>query len=143
VRPIPVGAGTEEILSRTSELQLRIERANELETVRDLLKEVRTGGRAVAGLSATLDAINQGRVWNLIYSQGLRLSGGVCRQCSVLVDPADEHCPVCGKPVEREERMVDQMARTVLERGGHVEMVDGPAAEALWQVAEVAAIMHE
>jgi peptide subunit release factor 1 (eRF1) len=142
VLPIPIGASPDEILSRTSEVQVRIERANELETVRDLLKEVRKGGRAVAGLSATLDAINQGRVWKLVYSQGLRLAGGVCPTCNVLVDPADELCPLCGKPVDREERMVDRMARTVLERGGHVEMVDGPAAEALRQVAEVAAIMH-
>jgi peptide subunit release factor 1 (eRF1) len=142
VLPIPIGAGTEEILARTSEVQLRIERAAELEVVRDLLKEVRKGGRAVAGLSATLDAINQGRVWKLVYLQGLRLEGGVCPACNVLVDPADERCPLCGQPVDRESLMVDRMARTVLERGGHVEMVDGPAAEALRQVAEVAAIMH-
>jgi hypothetical protein len=38
--------------------------------------------------------------------------------------------------------MVDRMARTVLERGGHVDMVHGPAAEALRAVAEVAALMH-
>jgi peptide subunit release factor 1 (eRF1) len=142
VLPIPVGASPEDILARTSEVQLRIERANELETVRDLLKEVRKGGRAVAGLAATLDAINQGRVWKLVYLQGLKLEGGVCGDCSVLVDPADESCPLCGKPVDREPRMVDRMARSVLEHGGHVEMVDGPAAEALRQVAEVAAIMH-
>ena len=142
VLPIPVAASTEEILAGTSDVQLRIERANELETVRDLLKEVRKGGRAVAGLSATLDAINQGRVWKLVYSQGLHLEGGFCTACSVMVDPSNERCPLCGNPVEREVRMVDRMARTVLERGGHVEMVDGPAAEALRQVAEVAAIMH-
>ncbi len=142
VLPIPVGASPEDILAKTSEVQLRIERAAELETVRDLLKEVRKGGRAVAGLSATLDAINQGRVWKLVYLQGLRLEGGVCPACNVLVDPADERCPLCGKPVDREALMVDRMARTVLERGGHVEMVNGPAAEALRQVADVAAIMH-
>ncbi len=34
------------------------------------------------------------------------------------------------------------MARNVLEKGGHVEMVDGPAAEALKAVAEVAAVLH-
>ena len=60
----------------------------------------------------------------------------------MLFDPADENCPLCGKPVEREPRMIDRMSRAVLEHGGHVEMVDGPAAEALRQVAEVAAIMH-
>ena len=142
VLPIPLTASTEEILKRTREVQLRLERAHELEVVRDLLKEVRRGGRAVAGLPATLQAINQGRVWKLIYLQGLRLEGGTCEACSLLTSPADERCPLCGKEVAKEPRMVDRMAQTVLERGGHVEMVDGPAAEALKQVAEVAAIMH-
>ncbi|MFH1177750.1 MAG: hypothetical protein V1750_10120 [Acidobacteriota bacterium] len=142
VLPIPLAASTDDILARTSEVQLRLERAAELEVVRDLLKEVRKGGRAVAGLSSTLEAINNGRVWKLVYLQGLTLEGGVCAACSRLVDPADERCPMCGELVENEPRMVDRMAQTVLERGGHVEMLDGPAAEALRQVSEVAAIMH-
>jgi hypothetical protein len=37
---------------------------------------------------------------------------------------------------------VGRQCGTGLKRGGHVEMVDGPAAEALRAVAEVAAAMH-
>ncbi|MFZ5785886.1 MAG: hypothetical protein ACOY3Y_05545 [Acidobacteriota bacterium] len=140
--PIPVTASIEEILGRTSEVQTRLERAEELEVVRDLLKEVRKGGRAVAGLPATIQAVNQGRVWKLVYIQGLRLDGGVCADCNVLANPADERCSLCGKPVAQEPFLVDRMSRAVLERGGHVEVIDGPAAEALRQVAEVAAILH-
>jgi peptide subunit release factor 1 (eRF1) len=142
VLPIPVAATPEEILTRAAGVQTRLERAEELEVVREILKEVRKGGRAVAGLSATLDAINEGRVWKLVYLQGLKLDGGVCNTCNMLFDPADDRCPVCTKKIEPEPHMVDRMARTVLERGGHVEMVDGPAAEALRAVAEVAALMH-
>jgi len=142
VLPIPLTASAEDILVRASEVQTRLERAEELEVVRELLKEVRKGGRAVAGLSATLEAINEGRVWKLVYLQGIALDGGVCDNCNMLFDPADERCPVCGSKVALEQHMVDRMARAVLERGGHVEMVDGPAAEALRSVAEVAALMH-
>ncbi len=142
VLPIPVTATTDAILARAGEVQTRLERAEELEIVRDLLKEVRKNGRAVAGLAATLEAINEGRVWKLVYLQGLAVEGGVCNACNLLFDPADEVCAVCGKKVESEPHMVDRMARAVLERGGHVEMVDGPAAEALRAVAEVAALMH-
>ena len=142
VLPIPVTATTDAILARAAEVQTRLERAEELEVVRDLLKEVRKNGRAVAGLAATLEAINEGRVWKLVYLQGAALEGGVCNGCNMLFDPADEVCAVCGKKVESEPHMVDRMARAVLERGGHVEMVDGPAAEALRAVAEVAALMH-
>ncbi|MDD5564428.1 MAG: hypothetical protein PHQ91_12015 [Thermoanaerobaculaceae bacterium] len=142
VLPIPVTATTDAILSRAGEVQTRLERAEELEVVRELLKEVRKGGRAVAGLAATLEAINEGRVWKLVYLQGVALEGGICNGCNMLFDPADERCPVCGKKVDAEPHMVDRMARAVLERGGHVEVVDGPAAEALRAVAEVAALMH-
>ena len=142
VLPIPLAASTDDIRARASEVQTRLERAEELEVVRELLKEVRKGGRAVAGLSATLEAINEGRVWKLVYLQGLALDGGVCDHCNMLFDPADERCAVCGEKVDAEPHMVDRMARAVLERGGHVEMVDGPAAEALRSVAEVAALMH-
>ena len=142
VIPMPVTATVEEILRRTGEVQARLERAEELEVVRELLKEVRKGGRGVAGIPATLAAINQGRVWKLIYLQGLKLEGGSCASCQVLVDPVDERCPLCGTKAEPELHFVDRMARSVLERGGHVEIVDGPAAEALRQVAEVAAILR-
>ena len=142
VLPIPVTATTDAILTRAGEVQMRLERAEELEIVRDLLKEVRKNGRAVAGLAATLEAINEGRVWKLVYLQGAALEGGVCNGCNMLFDPADEVCAVCGKKVESEPHMVDRMARAVLEHGGHVEMVDGPAAEALRAIAEVAALMH-
>jgi peptide subunit release factor 1 (eRF1) len=142
VMPIPFTATTEQILTRAAEVQTRLERAAELAIVRDLLKEVRKGGRAVAGLAATLEAINEGRVWKLVYLQGAAIEGGACNACGMLFDPADERCAVCSKPVEREPHLVDRMARAVLERGGHVEAVSGPAAEALRQVAEVAAILH-
>ncbi len=142
VLPCPINAGAEEIVGRTAEVQTRLERAAELEIVRDLLKEVRRGGRAVAGLPATLSAINQGRVWKLVYLQGLLLEGGECSTCNVLVNPADERCPLCGEVVKEEKRMVDRMSRAVLDQGGHVEAVQGPAAEALRQIADVAAILH-
>lgn len=142
VQPIPVTATAEDILARTAEVQTRLERAEELEIIRELLREVRKGGRAVAGLSAVLDNLNEGRVWKLVYVQGLLVEGAACESCTMLFDPANERCPICGKPLAREPRMVDRMSRAVLDQGGHVEMVDGPAAEALRQVAEVAALLH-
>lgn len=142
VLPIPITATNEEILARASEVQAGLERAEELEIVRDLLKEVRKGGRAVAGLGPTLAALNEGRVWKLIYLQGLELAGGHCASCNMLFDPADENCPLCGAPLRRESQILDRMSHAVLDQGGHVEPVDGPAAEALRQVAEVAAFLH-
>jgi peptide subunit release factor 1 (eRF1) len=142
VLPMPVAASTEEIMARTAEVQASLERTEELEVVREVLKEVKKGGRGVAGLPATLQAINNGRVYKLVYLQNLRLEGGVCADCNVLATPADERCPLCGKPMEVEPYLIDRMSRAVLEKGGHVEVVSGPAAETLRQVGEVAALLH-
>lgn len=142
VQAIPLTASAEEILTRTSEVQARLERAEELEIVRDLMREIRKGGRAVAGLGAVLDNINEGRIWKLVYIQGLMIEGGVCQECNMLFDPANELCPICTRPLAPENRMIDRMSRAVLDQGGHVEVVDGPAAEALRQVSEVAALLH-
>jgi hypothetical protein len=49
VLPIPVAATPEEILTRAAGVQTRLERAEELEVVREILKEVRKGGRARPG----------------------------------------------------------------------------------------------
>jgi peptide subunit release factor 1 (eRF1) len=142
VLPMPVAASAEEIMARTSEVQAALERAEELEVVREVLKEVKAGGRGVAGLPATLQAINNGRVYKLVYLQSLRLEGAVCGHCNVLATPADERCPVCGKPMDVEPYLIDRMSRAVLEKGGHVEVVSGPAGETLRQVGEVAALLH-
>jgi peptide subunit release factor 1 (eRF1) len=140
--PMPITATSEELLRRTTDVQARLERAEELEIVRDLLKEVRKGGRAVAGLPATLEAINHGRVWKLVYVQGLALEGGHCISCRVLTDPADELCPLCGTALAQEPLLVNRMSEAVIERGGHVEVVHGPAAETMKQIGEVAAVLH-
>lgn len=142
VLPMPLTSSPDEILRRTSEVQARLERAEELEVVRDLLKEVRKGGRAVAGLPSTIEAVNQGRVWKLVYIQGLSLEGGHCSSCRVLANPADERCPLCGTELAEEPRLVNRLSDAVIERGGHVEVVHGPAAEAMRQVGEIGAVLH-
>ncbi|MCX7894695.1 MAG: Vms1/Ankzf1 family peptidyl-tRNA hydrolase [Thermoanaerobaculum sp.] len=142
ILPIPVSASHEEILQRTKEVQERLERVAELEVVRDLLREVRKGGRAVAGLPATLDAVNAKPIWKLVYVGGLSLEGQECSQCHGLFTMAEERCPQCGNTLHAVDKLLDRLSQKVLEGGGTVEVVRGPAAETLRQVGDIAAILR-
>lgn len=142
VLPIPVTASNGEILQRTAEVQERLERAQELEIVRDLLREVRKGGKAVAGLPATLEAVNGKRIWKLVYLQGISLEGQECGKCHAFFTMADEKCPNCNSKLHPVKDLVNRVSHAVLETGGSVEVVSGPAAEALRQVGDVAALLR-
>lgn len=142
ILPLPIGASHEEILQRTAEVQERLERVAELELVRDLLREVRKGGRAVAGLPATLDAVNSKPVWKLVYVRGLSMEGQECAECGGLFTMAEEKCPQCGNTLHHVKTLVDRLSHRVIEAGGSVEVVSGPAAETLRQVGDIAAILR-
>lgn len=142
ILPIPINATHEEILQRTAEVQERLERVAELELVRDLLREVRKGGRAVAGLPAALDAINAKRVWKLIYVRGFAVEGQECGHCGGVFTMAEEKCPQCGNTLNQVKSLVDRLSHKVLEAGGSVEVVSGPAGETLRQVGEIAALLR-
>jgi peptide subunit release factor 1 (eRF1) len=142
VLPIPVTASHEEILRRTAEVQERLERVAELEVVRDLLREVRKGGKGVAGLPATLEAVNEKRVWKLVYLRGAQFEGQECSACHGLFTPAEESCPHCGNTLHPVKDFINRISHRVLDAGGSVEVVSGPAAEALTQVADIAALLR-
>ncbi|MGQ9496141.1 MAG: baeRF10 domain-containing protein [Thermoanaerobaculaceae bacterium] len=142
ILPIPVTANNEEILQRTAEVQERLERAAELEIVRDLLREVRKGGKAVAGLPATLEAVNGKRIWKLVYLQGISLEGQECGTCHAFFTTADEKCPHCGSKLNTVKDLINRVSQEVIDTGGSVEVVSGPAAEALRQVGDVAALLR-
>jgi len=142
VLPIPVTASHEEILRRTAEVQERLERVAELEVVRDLLREVRKGGKGVAGLPATLEAVNEKRVWKLVYLRGAQFEGQECSTCHGLFTPAEESCPHCGNTLHPVKDFINRISHRVLDAGGSVEVVSGPAAEALTQVADIAALLR-
>lgn len=142
ILPIPVTATNEEILRRTFEVQERLERVAELEVVRELLREVRKGGKAVAGLPATLEAVNEKRVWKLVYVRGAQLEGQECSACHGLFTLAEEICPHCGNTLHQVKDFTNRISHRVLDAGGSVEVVSFPAAETLRQVAEIAAFVR-
>ncbi len=140
--PMPVAASQKEVLNTILAVQRRMERQQEAVLVEGVLAELHDGGKAVAEVPGVLDAVNQGRVWKLIYSKGLKVEAGECGECGAYSQQTVGPCVSCGGEVQAVSQCVDRISQSVLEMGGQVEVVDGPAADKLRGVASIAALLR-
>jgi peptide chain release factor subunit 1 len=137
-----VGADQQEVLRKILAVQNRMEREQESKMVEGLLAELHDSGRAVAEFASVLDAVNQGRVWKLFYAKGLRKEGGECKACGAYSPHSVGPCVYCDGEVQPTSQVVDRLSQTVLEMGGQVEVVDGPAADSLKSHGSIAALLR-
>ena len=137
-----VGGSQKEILNKILEVQQRMERDREKEIVQGVLAELHDRGKAVAGFAAVLDAVNQGRVWTLVYGKGFIARGGECGSCDAYSPHAKGPCVYCGEKVHPLPQCVDRLSQSVLEMGGRVEVVDGDARKKLDKPGGIAAMLR-
>jgi len=139
---LSVTASAKTVLARILEVQHAMEREHEVEIVEGVMAELFEGGKAVAGLEAVVEATNQGRVWKQVYVKGLAAGGGECRSCEVFSVDESGQCRVCSQALEPVPRLVDRLCQAVIEAGGQVETIDGPAAEKLAAHGGIAALLR-
>lgn len=137
-----VTATKKEVLEGILKLQQGMEREQESQLIEGLEAELHDGGKAVAGFAPVLDAINHGRVWKLLYDKKLKLKGGECGDCGSYSPHAKGPCVYCGGSVKPVAQTLDRLSQTVLEMGGKVEVVDGPAAKRLAKHDSIAALLR-
>ena len=113
----------------------------EQEIVQGVLAELHDRGKAVAGFAAVLDAVNQGRVWTLVYGKSFSAKGGECGSCDAYSPHAKGPCVYCGEKVHPLPQCVDRLSQSVLEMGGRVEVVDGDAKKKLEKPGGIAAML--
>jgi hypothetical protein len=137
-----VGASRKEVLSKILAVQKRMERELESVLVDGVLAELHDGGKAVAEFASVLDAVNQGRVWKLVYAKGLKKEGGECKDCGAYSPHSVGPCVYCGGDLTRLAHSLDRLSQSVMEMGGQVEVVDGPAADKLKPQGSIAALLR-
>jgi hypothetical protein len=120
-----------EILRRTMPLGEQLQAKGESEIVRDLTVQPPEGSWTVTGLGATLDLLNQGRLWQLVYAEGLRGSAHECRQCAAIFGESHQHCEYCGSPLQAVGNLADLIYKHSTRRGTQVRKVGADAAAAL------------
>jgi hypothetical protein len=94
--------------------------AEALDTV---LVDADAGGRAAAGIDATIEAVNRGTVDRLYLLTAYEEVGRVCRACQALQRASDGACRWCGGTTSALE-LGEAMVQRVLAAGGDVASVD-------------------
>ncbi|MDH3813923.1 MAG: host attachment protein [Acidobacteriota bacterium] len=137
-----VGGSQKEVLNKILAVQQRMERDRETEIVQGVLAELHDRGKAVGGFAAVLDAVNQGRVWTLVYGKGYTNKAGECGSCDAYSPHAKGPCVYCGEDVHPLPQCIDRLSQSVVEMGGRVEVVDGDAKKKLEEPGSIAAMLR-
>ncbi|MEJ5299578.1 MAG: hypothetical protein WHS38_01155 [Thermodesulforhabdaceae bacterium] len=122
-------AKSEEVLEVVLPVVEERERATELRIVTDLITTANkispSSDKAAIGVNPTLDVINQGRAYLLVYPTGTQLKGYFCPKCEVLLDhpPEGGKCPYCSQSLEAVDDLIWFASEKVLASGGKIEEV--------------------
>jgi peptide chain release factor subunit 1 len=138
---LSVGDSTNEVLARVTEAQERAEREAEEELVDNLMERDRS--HSVFGSAPVMEAVSDAHVHTLVYAADVDVSGSECDTCGWLVaGPPLDACPRCGGPMHAVPELVERMVHRVLEAGGRIEEVRGPASRTLGYKGGLAALLR-
>jgi peptide chain release factor subunit 1 len=138
---LSVSDSADEVLARVTEAQERAEREAEEELVDNLLERDRT--HSVFGAAPVIEAVSDSHVHTLVYAADVDMTGGECDTCGWLVGgPPLDACPRCGGPMHPVPELVERMVHRVLESGGRIEEVRGPASRTLGYKGGLAALLR-
>jgi peptide subunit release factor 1 (eRF1) len=116
----------DKILRQAQEIEKRLKKEEETETVTGLISELEKGGRAVSGVKEVLRKLNQAEVQTLVVTRNFSVEGKICPKChSLYVD--DLRCPVCQVKTEKVVDVVDESVEAALDKKCRVRHVTPPS----------------
>ena len=123
---VPVGASLPDIRAAALEIEHEVDRRREAVLVARLRDAAASGGRGVTGLAATLQALNERRVDQLLLSDGYREEGWRCPTSGALtaVGPTS---PVTGERMDRVDDVVQEAVDVAVTQGCRVVVCTGNA----------------
>jgi peptide chain release factor subunit 1 len=139
---LPINGSAALVLEETLKVEADIEREREAELVKELITAGHKNQKAVIELTPTVRAIQEQRVWQLVYADGFAPPGSQCGNCLALYAEEKESCDYCGQAVKGVGDFIDRAAERVLEMDGRVEQVCGPAAERLQEAGNIGAFLR-
>ena len=122
--PLPVTASEAAIRDAIVEIEERVEREREAQSVERLREAVAKGSGGVAGLEAVLAALDERRVDRLLVSDGYEAPGWRCRSCRHLGTKAaaDHACPICGEEMALADDVVGEAVDEAFNQGCRVDV---------------------
>ncbi|HXK61688.1 MAG TPA: host attachment protein [Acidobacteriota bacterium] len=140
--PLALEATPSQILEATRRMLSGAERAEEDQLVQRLITAAAKNNQAVTGLDSTLRAIQEGRVWHIVYADGFTPPGGECANCGSLLAETGSACPYCEGEVTPVKDVVARAVSRVVNSGGKAEQVRAKAAEHLQGAGGVGAFLR-
>jgi peptide chain release factor subunit 1 len=128
---IPLDANYERLVSELRALQEKTENEDEAKMVDSMITAAMKGDRAVLGITDTLRAIQEQRVYRLIVARDYHMEGKQCDSCHVLLVDGEEKCSFCGGSLRPAPDLINRASHRVLEQAGKVLQVTGAAADKL------------
>lgn len=127
-------ASDAQVLAAVRPVLEELERAQELQAVRDLL-DAATSKLAAVGPEPAFEALSEGRAHRVFL--GDIAAAAYCPACDRLT--VQQRCPSCGAPPQPEPATAERAVRQALAQGALVEFVSGAAAQALQPHGGIAA----
>lgn len=139
---LPIEASEADVLRETLGIERQAQRLRNEESVAELEAAAAKKDRAVAGLDATLEALQEGRVWKLLYVENLAFPGRECGECGSLLPASAARCLYCNAATRPAEDLIEKMAERVAESGGRVLPMGNTAGERLKKIGEIGAFLR-
>jgi peptide subunit release factor 1 (eRF1) len=128
---LPFEASVDDVLRETLAVEQAAERSAEDECVEQLLTAAGKRDGGVTGLSPTLEALQERRVWRLVYADGWTSDGSECTVCWALFPARSGVCAYCGGALRAVDDLMDRALVRLAAGAGSLEKVHGQAAERL------------
>jgi peptide subunit release factor 1 (eRF1) len=138
---LPVKASEQEVLEAALQVESRVEREMEKQTVEQLI-DANGHHPIMLGLDDTLRALAEERIWRVYYADGFRPRGGQCVNCGMLYGRTDGSCDYCGAAIKSVDDLLERMVERVLEQDGKIAEVAGEAALRLRQAGGIGAVLR-
>ena len=119
-------ASPAKVLQEVLEVEARLKKAEEDETVQKLISELERGGLATSGLRDTIHRLNQFEVQTLVVTHNLSRPGRICPTHKFLYLDKPK-CPVDDKKTDIVQDLIDEAIETILKRGGTVKQIEPPS----------------
>jgi hypothetical protein len=127
----PVDAPYDRLLEEVRAVQEKAEHEEEIRLVESMITSAHKGDRAVLGITDTLAALQEGRVYCMVVAKDYHVEGRQCSSCRVLVAEGADRCSFCGGEMEPAPDLINRASHRIIEQAGKIYVVSGEAAEKL------------
>jgi peptide subunit release factor 1 (eRF1) len=129
------------IAAQVAQASQEAERRQESELVQETITRAEKSQGAVAGVAATLAAINDRQVRQLVLSWDMDQAGRHCLSCGLVLPTEDIVCPRCDAKTRR-VRLWEELPGVALDQNIALEVVHGQAAADLWTYEGIGALLN-